>query len=144
MVTLAGLIIENFKESAFCPGTEKEIFDFPGDLLITGADESTDRSKDGIKERTLADLKVDKLIAFVSDDCPVSLVATIIKARQLANQKEALPVIVAPLEKLSENHLAMSKMIHGGNLLFINDEEWRKDNLATKIKLPLFIPAQVN
>jgi hypothetical protein len=48
-------------------------------------------------------------------------------------------LIVAPLEKLSGKHLAMSRMIRNGKLLFVCDEKWRKDNLAKKIKLPLFV-----
>lgn len=46
---------------------------------------------------------------------------------------------VAPLEKLSKNHLTMARMISNGSLYFINDEKWRKENLAKKIKLPLFV-----
>jgi hypothetical protein len=30
-------------------------------------------------------------------------------------------------------------MVSGGNMLFINDEKWRKVNLVKKIRLPLFI-----
>lgn len=130
MVTLASVIVDNFKDVAYCPGVEKEAFSFPDDLTIT----------DGSVDIKLADLKVDKLIALVSDDCPVSMVKTVTKARQLARQKVGVQLIVAPLEKLSSNHLAMSKMISGGDLLFINDEYWRKDNLAKMIKLPLFVP----
>ena len=33
----------------------------------------------------------------------------------------------------------MGRMISNGNLFFINDEKWRKDNLTKKIKLPLFV-----
>lgn len=130
MVTLASEIVDNFKDVAYCPGDEKETFNFPDDLTIT----------DGSVDMKLADLNGDKLIAFVSDDCPVSMVEAVTKARQLARQKVGAQLIVAPLEKLSGNHLAMSKMISGGNLLFINDEKWRKENLANKIKLPLFVP----
>jgi len=131
MVSLASLIIDNFRDVAYCPGDEKVTFSFPDDILITAAD--------GDKERKLGDFKGNKIIAFVSDDCPVSMVETVSKARQFANQKENVPVIVAPLQKLSKNHLAMTSMIRNGNMFFINDEKWRKDNLAKKIKLPLFV-----
>ena len=131
MVTLASLIIANYRDAAFCPGDEKETFSFPADMHIAEAD--------GGKERKLGGLKGDKIIAFVSEDCPVSMVETVSKARQLAGRKENVPVIVAPLEKLSRNHLSMGRMISNGNLFFINDEKWRKDNLAKKIKLPLFV-----
>ena len=69
----------------------------------------------------------------------MSMVETISKVRQLAVKKENIPVIVAPLQKLSSNHLTMARMISNGNMFFINDEKWRKDNLAKKIKLPLFV-----
>ena len=94
---------------------------------------------DGDKERKLGDFKGTKIIAFVSEDCPVSMVETVSKARQLANQKENVPVIVAPLQKLSRNHLSMASMIRHKNMFFINDEQWRKENLPKKIQLPLSI-----
>ena len=131
MVTLASLIIKNFRDVAYCPGDEKETFSFPADMHIAEAD--------GDKERKLGDFKGKRIIAFVSDDCPVSMVETLSKARQLAGRKENVPVIVATLEKLSRNHLSMNRMISNGNLFFINDEKWRKNNLTKKIKLPLFV-----
>jgi hypothetical protein len=72
---------------------------------------------DGDKERKLGDFKGTKIIAFVSEDCPVSMVETVSKARQLANQKGNVPVIVAPLQKLSRNHLSMASMIRHKNML---------------------------
>lgn len=129
MVTLASVIVDNFKDSAYCPGDEKETFSFPAGLMITN----------GSTEKKLAELNGEKLIAFVSENCPVSMVETVSKARKLFNQRAGVQLIVAPMEELSRNHLAMSKMISGGNLLFIHDEDWRKDNLAKKIKLPLFV-----
>ena len=66
------------------------------------------------------------MIAFVSDDCPVSMVATVIKARQFADQNKGGQLIVAPLQQLSETHLLMNRMVSNGNMLFINDEQWRK------------------
>ena len=91
------------------------------------------------KEKKLGDFKGTKIIAFVSEDCPVSMVETVSKARQLAAQKKNITVIVAPLQKLSRNHLAMASMIRHKNMFFINDEQWRKENLPKKIQLPLFI-----
>jgi hypothetical protein len=67
------------------------------------------------------------------------MVAAVTKARKLAKQKGGGPLIVAPLEKLSGNHLAMGSMISSGKMFFINDEKWRKANLAKKIRLPLFV-----
>jgi len=131
MVTLASLIIENFRNVAYCPGDDKKIFSFSGDMLITVAD--------GNQERKLGDFKGTKIISFVSEDCPVSMVETVSKARQLADRKENVPVIVAPLQKLSNDHFTMASMIRHKNMFFINDEQWRKENLPKKIQLPLFI-----
>lgn len=131
MVTLASLIIGNFKDVAYCPGDEKQTFSFPDDLLISEVD--------GNKERKLNDFKGNKIIAFVSDDCPVSMVEAVSKVRQVAVQKKDEVVIVAPLQELSVKHLAMRKMLRSGKMFFINDEKWRKDNLSKKIKLPLFV-----
>jgi hypothetical protein len=49
-------------------------------------------------------------------------------------------LIVAPLQQLSETHLLMNRMESNGNMLFIDDEKWHKENLAEKIRLPLFVP----
>jgi len=131
MVTLASRIIGNFRDVAYCPGADQETVSLPGDLLITDAD--------GNKEIKLGDFRVNQLIAFVSEDCPVSMVETISRVRQLAIKKENMPVIVAPIQKLSSNHLIMAKMVSNGKMLFVNDEKWRKANLPKKIKLPLFV-----
>jgi hypothetical protein len=130
MVSLASLIVGNFQGFAYCPGIEKKTFSFPDGLLLTGAD--------GNRTLQLGELKGKKLIAFVSNDCPVSMVETIIKARQLAGQKKDV-LIVAPLQKLSPKYLLINRMVSKGNMVFVNDEKWRKDNLAEKIQLPLFI-----
>jgi hypothetical protein len=132
IVTLAALISENFQNVAYCPGAEKETWSFPKDLLVAGANRS--------RERHLETIKGEKIIAFVSDDCPVSMVQTVIKARQIADKKKRMQLIVAPLQQLSETHLFMNRMVSNGNMLFINDEQWRKENLAEKIRLPLFVP----
>jgi hypothetical protein len=132
MVTLAALIAENFQSTASCPGVEKETWSFPHDLLVAGAD--------GHGGRQLETIKGEKIIAFVSDDCPVSMVATVIKTRQIADQGKRVQLIVAPLQQLSETPLRMNRMVSNGNMLFINDEQWRKENLAEKIRLPLFVP----
>jgi len=131
MVALASLIVQHFKDIAYCLGGEKETLRFPDALRITGAK--------GTLDKKLADFKGKKIIAFVSDDCPVSMVETVSKARQLTRQKANVPVIVAPIEKLSKSHLTMARMIRNGNMFFINDEKWREDNLSKKIKLPLFV-----
>ncbi len=131
MVALASRIIVNFRDIALCPGDEKQTISFPDDLLITKANEK--------RAQRLDTFKGDKIIAFVSEDCPVSMVETVMKVRQLAAQKKNVTVIVAPLQKLSDKHLAMRRMVSGGNMLFIDDDKWRKKNLPEKLKLPQFV-----
>lgn len=131
MVTLASLIIENFRDIAYCPGEKKESLDFPAALTVVAVD--------GGGKKNLGDIKGEKLVSLVSEDCPVSMVETVVKARQLSAKGNKMPVIVAPLEKLSGNHLTVSRMISNGTLLFIDDEKWRKENLTKKIQLPLFV-----
>ncbi len=131
MVTLASLIAANFKDVACCPGVEQQIFSFPDDLLVTAGD--------GKGKRPLAEFKGHKIIAIVSEDCPVSMVETVIKARRLAARKKKVILVVAPLEKLSAKHLAMRRMISGGSMFFIDDEKWQREKPAKKIRLPLFV-----
>jgi hypothetical protein len=132
MVTLAALIAENFQSAASCPGIEKETWNFPQDLRVADADRHG--------EMGMGTIKGEKIIAFVSADCPVSMVATVIKARQIADQKNRVQLIVAPLQQLSETYLLMGRMVSNGNVLFIDDEQWRRENLDEKIRLPLFVP----
>lgn len=131
MVTLAALIAEHFQDAAFCPGTERGQWSFPQNLHVVDAG--------GGGERELGAVKGGKIIALVSDDCPVSMVAAVSRARQLADRNTDARLIVLPLQPLSEKHLAMNRMVSNGNLLFINDEQWRNSNLAEKIRLPLFV-----
>lgn len=131
MVSLASLIVDNYPSFAYCQGVKNKTFSFPDNLCIAAAN--------GTRKWPLETFKSKKIIAFVSDDCPISMVKTIIKTRLLADQKKDVKVIIATLEQLSENHIAMSRMVSNGNMLFINDEKWRKTNLAKKIKLPQFV-----
>jgi len=131
MVTLSSLVIENFRNVAYCPGVKKQTFSFPEDMPLTEVDNT--------RTIGLADLKTEKIIAFVSDDCPVSMVETVSKMRRFVRKRENTRIIVAPLQPLSGNHLAMQKMLSNGKLLFVNDEKWRKTNLKEKIRLPLFV-----
>lgn len=130
MVSLASTIMNNFQDIAYCPGSEDSLINLADDLLITGSGKN--------REVRLGDIKGDKVISFVSDDCPVSMVATVTMVRKLAAKKINVPIIVAPLEKLSEKHLDMNRMINGGNMLFIDDEKWRKEDPTKSIRLPLF------
>jgi hypothetical protein len=108
MVSLAALIAERFASAAYCPGIEQREWRFPKDLPVTGA---------GAKDKkALSTIKGGKMFAFVSDDCPVSMVGTVMQARRLADLKSDVQVVIAPLEKLSEKHLAMNKMVSGGTM----------------------------
>lgn len=131
MVTLAFLIIEYFKDAAYCLGDAPDTLTLPGELQILQALE--------YKTMDLSTNKVNKLISFVSEQCPVSMVATVSKARKIADENKKIPLIVVPIEKLSSKHLSMNRMIRKGKLLFVSDEKWRTGNLPQKIKLPLFI-----
>jgi hypothetical protein len=131
MVTLASRIIVNFRDVAYCPGDEKVKISFAKNLpMIKGNEKRAQR---------LDTCKNNKIIAFVSEDCPVSMVETVMKVRQLAAQKKNVTVIVAPLETLSDKHLAMRRMVSSGNMLFIDDDKWRKKNMPEKLKLPQFV-----
>jgi hypothetical protein len=131
MVSLASLIVNKFQNVAYCPGAKRDEWIFPNDLKVTDTSKSA--------ENELAEIHGKKTIAFVSEDCPVSMVQTVMEARQLADQRKGERLIVAPLEELSDIQLAMNKMVSNGSMLFINDEKWRKEYLAEKIKLPLFV-----
>ena len=131
MITLAGKIVENFKNIAHCPGAEIEKVNFPKDLLLVCA----------VNKRNIkwSDLTGKKTIVFVSADCPISMVEAIVKARQLSHQQEKNTLIIAPVEKLSSKHFALNRMIRNGNLYFIKDEIWRKEIVAQRVKLPFFV-----
>jgi len=130
MVALAALIMANFRDVVFCPGDDGKTFNFPEDLLLTDAK--------GNKEKRLNAVQGKKIVALVSTDCPVSMVDTVLMARRLVEQEKDITLIVAPLEELSEKYFAMNRMISGGNILFINDERWRQENMAQKMRLPSF------
>jgi hypothetical protein len=130
MVALASLIIENFRAIAYCPGGEGHTIRFPEDLRITDAQ--------GKSATRLSTFNGNTLIAVVSADCAVSMVETVSKARQLVEQKEDVTLIVAPLQELSEKHLAMNRMVSGGDILFVDDERWPQENVVKKMRLPLF------
>ncbi len=131
MVSIASQIMGRFPAEAICPGETDATLRLPEGLRVTDAR--------GKQQGTLADLKGKKNIALVSDDCPVSMVAAVVKARELARQKTANPLIVAPLQRLSRKHLAMAKMIRDEKILFIDDEKWFRGKPATLTRLPAFI-----
>ncbi len=134
MVTLAARIAAHFPRAAHCPGAAKEDWSFPSDLRVVDAE--------GQRAWPLATIKGDKLIALVSEDCPASLVATVIQARQIADQGQNVQLIVAPVQQLSQPHLRLNSMVSNGTMLFVDDERWRKAHLAEPIRLPLFVPLE--
>lgn len=131
MVALASKIAQNFKETAYCPGVAKAPDAFPDDLSLTR------ESNDG-GPIELHKLSGRRLMAFVSEDCPVSMVDTVMKARS-ASRDKAEAIIVVPVEKLNERHLTIRRMVSGGNILFVDDEKWRKETLPEKLMLPHFV-----
>jgi hypothetical protein len=131
MTALASRITERYGQYAYCPGVDKDKWTFPGGLTV--ADPGR-----GIEQR-LADIQGRMTVAFVSADCPVSMVQAVMRARRAAGEGNDGKLLVAPLHKVSEKHLAMNRMVSGDGMLFITDEKWRKTNLDEKIRLPLFI-----
>ena len=131
MVSLASQLVDAFPDAAYCPGSDNKTFIFPESLIIEEANST--------KNKQMRDFNGKKIMAFVSDDCFVSMVETVVKARRFAEQKNDVKLIVASLQQLSDKHLSMSRMISGGRLFFVDDEKWREKYLSTRIKLPLFV-----
>ena len=130
MVTFAWRIMENFRDAAYCPGKEKLNPVLPPSLSLTDGQG---------QQKKLQELTGKKMIAFVSDDCTVSKVKTVVKARNL---QPGTTIIVVPLQPLSEKHLVLQRMVSGGNMMFVDDEKWRKTNVPEDVKLPRFSPME--
>lgn len=128
MVSLAALIIARFPDEAICPGGSDRPFPLAEDLTLTNAQ--------GTWQGTLGDLKGEKTVALVADDCPVSMTVAVIKARELARHNAASSLIVAPLQKLSDTHRVMAKMIREEKILYINDEKWYGTIPVNRPRLP--------
>jgi len=131
MVTMAACIADNFKAIAHCGGDNQKLGDLPANLQLVNSDGST--------AGKLGALKGEKTVAFISSDCPVSMVRAVIKARELAEANTDGGyqfLIVVPLEQLSEKHRAMSRNVSGGAMLFVDDKSWVEENLRN-IRLPL-------
>ncbi len=129
MVSLASLIISNFPQSAYCPGESLDPFVFSDDMEVTDGSSAF--------SMPISSISGNKIVAFVAVDCPVSMVATVTMARKLIAQKSDATMIVAPVGALSDKHVAMSRMINGGDLLFLKDNGWRT-NQKEPLRLPLF------
>jgi len=131
MVSRAHLIVSSFNEYANCPGSKLKNIRLPEDISVIDG-EGNGRGK-------IKDFSSNGVAAFVSDDCPVSMVETVIKSRELAEQGKGAKLIVVPVQQLSEKHLAMRRMLANDNLFFVSDEKWRKENMPKDIRLPLFV-----
>lgn len=116
MVSLAHQIVSNFRDIAYCSENIQKSISLPEDLSVTDAD--------GNRKGVVKDFGNNVLIAFVSDECPVSMVEAVVRARKLAVQEKDVKLIVAPLQKLSDKHLAMRRMLSSENMFFVNDEKW--------------------
>lgn len=126
--SLASLIVVEFRNVAYCPGEDATSLSLTRDLSYTDASQNL--------RGTLAEIKGNTMIALVSTECPVSMVEAVSKARMLKRQNNGSILLVAPLEKLSEQHISMSRMISGGNLFFIYDERWYQSFGDDQIRLP--------
>ncbi len=129
MVTLAHRIAARFSDYAYCPGNILKNIQIPEDVSVFDAE--------GNKKGVVKNFSDNAVLAFVSDDCPVSMVETVIRAREQAGQGKGTKLIVLPLQKLSEKHLAMRRMVADSNMLFIKDEQWMR-KAPKNIRLPLF------
>jgi hypothetical protein len=114
MVAMAGNIVERFRDIASCPGVEDLARQIPADTLLTNAEKTA--------SVRLSALKGEKIFAFVSENCAVSMVEAVLTARRLAQQGNVAHLIVVPREPLSESHLAMNSMVSNGAMLFVTDQ----------------------
>ncbi len=130
MISLAARIIHAYKDIAYCPGRDLKSIELPNELPLTTGNRN--------RQLKFGDIKGRKLIAFVSNECPASMVETVNTARQL-HQKSDTQVIVVPLQHLSDKHLSMSQLLSSGTLYFVDDDTWRKTSIPEDLQLPTFL-----
>lgn len=128
MVSMASFIANNFKEYAFCPGTEKKDFGLKKTLMLTG--------KKGQRQIELHEIQGDKILAFVSGECSVSMVQAISFARLKDGSRPKYQIIVVPVKKLSVKHFTMGKKLSTSNLYFVQDDKWIEKNVPDNLRLP--------
>ncbi len=126
MVSLAFKIMQAFTQSALCPGREDLHPHFPTDLTVINANG---------KQSTWQELRAKKTVVFVSSECPVSMVEAVVQARHLARRSDE-PMVIVPLESLSPDHFAIHRQVDGGNIMFVDDEKWRIENLSQQMPPP--------
>lgn len=135
MITLGSTISLNFASYAYCEGIQKDVFVFPKALLDNSRNSSNKEGKV---------LSGNSIVSFISPACPVSLVSTVKKARELASEGEDKTILVVPLEKLNSDHRSIRRLLTQNNLIFFDNDEWREKNLPETIRLPLIIPLQTD
>ena len=81
MVTLASFIADNFRAFAYCGKEKPGLRDLPETLNLIHAD--------GSAAGEVGEIKGAKTVTFVSADCPVSMVMTVIKAREAVDTKKS-------------------------------------------------------
>jgi len=69
------------------------------------------------------------------------MTVAVAKARELAHHPTANPLIVTPLQPLSSKHLAMTNMIRGEKILFV-DDKWFRETPAFLPMLPVVFEAE--
>lgn len=129
MVTLAYLLMEDNRDVATCPGEAPFPLQFPDTLKLTFGE--------GI-ETELGKILTPKLVTIISTKCTFSMVESVMKARELVEKRKGVAMIIATVEPLNREHLAMSQLVNGGLLLFVNDEKWRVEQFKNKPFLPYF------
>jgi len=138
MVTMASFIADHFESFAYCGDNKQTLRNVPANQTLINSD--------GSEIGKFGELQGEITVSFVSYDCPVSMVRTVIKAREIADansQGGKQLLIVVPLEQLSEKHRSMSRNVSGVAMLFVDDESWSESNLQN-IRLPFIqkIPVQ--
>ncbi len=91
-----------------------------------------------LNKQNSSNLRANKIVAIVSDKSLFSKVETIALARSLADSNINIPIIITPIERLSESHLILDKMF-AGDLYFMDDKAWQEKYLNKEISLPQFI-----
>jgi len=146
MVTLATHIFDNFRnkfvtkniEISFLPAVEKRKQDRR--LCTTISLQFPDFDFLNNETRTIQNtglLISNKIIAITSDNSIFSKAETISLARHLADSNLSIPVIIAPVEGLSEKHFEIDRLF-AGYFCYMYDEKWQKKYLNDETGVPLF------
>ena len=127
MVSLAHLLVKKFNQYAYCPGNPDKTVILPKDLAVVDSS--------GRNRGVLGDFVGKAVVSLVSDQCPVSKVETVFRARQLASGKEDGKIIVVPVGELTQGVLSMQRMLVKDNILFVKDP---RCSGIEDVRLPFF------